>query len=224
MNRIYVGLRAFLCLYLSLFLCFGGRAEELLASDQKPYDKDIKISSVTLSGDRYETVTGRVLMLGTLAGPITLFSDVNGLTGWIENLSEVKEIAGGSLTDRTVYMRFSAPMGFADRDGYMRFIAAKEARGVVILAFNDIPAFSSQSDTVRMRHVRGRFRIEQLSHELLAVEFRLHYDSNASPIIFANLSVRQQVKQTLIRMRQRIEGSLRDVSLNGALVRSLGLE
>lgn len=204
--------------------CVAVRAEGLLGSDQNAYGKEVRIFSTTQSGDRYATVTGRVLMDGTLAAPATLFSDVDGLPGWIESLAAVKEIGARALTDRTVYMRYSAPMGFDDRDGLMRFVASKEAHGVITLTFEDIPAFPLQSDAVRMTDVRGRFRVEQVSQGTLAVEFRLHYDSSAKPVTLANLSVRQQVKQTLVRMRQRIEGPLRDASLDGALARSLGLE
>lgn len=204
--------------------CVAARAEDLLGSDQKAYGKEVRIFSATQSGDRYETVTGRVLMEGTLAAPAKLFSDVDGLPGWIGNLAAVKEIGARALTDRTVYMRFSAPAGFDDRDGLMRFVASKEAYGVIILTFEDIPAFPLQSDAVRMTDVRGRFRVEQVSQGTLAVEFRLHYDSSAKPLILANLSVRQQVKQTLVQMRQRIEGPLRGASFDGALARSLDLE
>ncbi|TFW09269.1 hypothetical protein E4K72_06840 [Oxalobacteraceae bacterium OM1] len=204
--------------------CAAARAEDLLGSDQKAYGKEIRIFSATQSRDRYATVTGRVLMDGTLAAPATLFSDVDGLPGWIENLAAAKEIEARTLTDRMVYMRFSAPAGFADRDGLMRFVASKEARKIIILTFEDIPAFPLQSDTVRMTDVRGKFRVEQVSPGTLAVEFRLHYDSSAKPVALANLSVRQQVKQTLVRMRQRIEGPLRHASFDGALARSLGLE
>ena len=204
--------------------CVAARAEDLLGSDQKAYGKEVQIFSATQSGDRYETVTGRVLMDGTLAAPAKLFSDVDGLPGWIDNLAAVKEIGARSLSDRTVYMRYSAPAGFDDRDGLMRFVASKEAHGVIILAFEDIPAFPLQSDAVRMTDVRGRFRVEQVSPGTLAVEFRMHYDSSAKPLILANLSARQQVKQTLVRMRQRIEGPLQGASFDGALARSLGLE
>lgn len=204
--------------------CVAARAEDLLGSDQNAYGKEVRIFSATQSGDRYATVTGRMLMDGTLAAPAKLFSDVDGLPGWIENLAAVKEIGARSLIDRTVYMRYSAPAGFDDRDGLMRFVASKEAPGVIILAFEDIPAFPLQSDAVRMTDVRGRFRVEQVSQGTLAVEFRLHYDSSARPVTLANLSVRQQVKQTLVRMRQRIEGPLRGAGFDDALARSLGLE
>lgn len=204
--------------------CVAARAEDLLGSDQKAYGTEVRIFSATQSGDHYATVTGRVLMDGTLAAPAKLFSDVDGLPGWIENLAAVKEIGARALTDRMVYMRYSAPAGFDDRDGLMRFVASKEAHGVIILTFEDIPAFPLQSDAVRMTDVRGRFRVEQVSPGTLAVEFRMHYDSSAKPVILANLSARQQVKQTLVRMRQRIEGPLRGASFDDALARSLGLE
>jgi hypothetical protein len=199
-------------------------AQDLVGSDQMAYGKEIRIFSTTHSGDVYATVTGRVLIDGTLAAPAKLFSDVDGLPGWIENLAAVKEIEARSLTDRTVYMRYSAPAGFDDRDGLMRFVASKEAHRVIVLSFEDIPAYPQKSDAVRMTDVRGRFRVEQIAEGTLAVEFRLHYDSSARPLFLANLSVKQQVKQTLVRMRQRIEGPLRDAGFDGALARSLGLE
>lgn len=217
-------MRVLLLLVALLCACAVAAAQELLASDQKAYGKEIRTFSATHSGDRYATVTGRVLMDGTLAGPARLFSDVEGLPGWIENLAAARQIAARTLTDRTVYMRFSAPAGFDDRDGVMRFVASREGPAVIVLGFEDIQAFPQQPDAVRMKEVRGRFRVEQLSAGLLAVEFRLHYDSSATPVALANLSVRQQVRQTLVRMRQRIEGPLRAASFDDALARSLGHE
>ncbi|WP_291915070.1 hypothetical protein [Limnohabitans sp.] len=204
--------------------CVNAQAEDLLGSDQQVYGKEIRVFSATQNGDRYATVTGRVLMNGTLAAPAKLFSDVDGLPGWIDNLAAVKEISVRAPIDRTIYMRYSAPTGFDDRDGLMRFFASKEAPGVIILTFEDIPAFPLRPDAVRMTDVRGRFRVEQMSQGTLAVEFRLHYDASARPVTLANLSVRQQVKQTLVRMRQHIEGPLRSASFDGALARSLSLE
>lgn len=217
-------MRVFVFLFALFSGCATAKAEDVLASDQKVYGNEIQIFSRTQSGDRYETVTGRVLMEGTLAAPAKLFSDVDGLTGWIENLAAVKELGARTPTDRTVYMRYSAPAGFDDRDGLMRFVASKDAPRVIVLAFEDIPAFPLQPDAVRMKDVRGRFRVEQVSQGVLAVEFRLHYDSSARPIALANLSVRHQVRQTLVRMRQRIEGALRGASVDGEMARALGLE
>ncbi|WP_420475538.1 hypothetical protein [Noviherbaspirillum sp. ST9] len=217
-------MRALVFLVVMISAGVGARAQDLLGSDRKAYGKDVRIFSTTQSGDRYETVTGRVLMDGTLAAPAKLFSDVEGLPGWIENLAKVQEIGTRDLTDRTIYMRYSAPAGFDDRDGLMRFVASKEADRVIILAFEDIPAFPMQADAVRMTDVRGRFRVEQVSPGTLAVEFRLHYDSSAKPVTLANLSVRHQVKQTLVRMRQRIEGALRGASFDDDLARALGIE
>ena len=203
--------------------CVAARAQDVEASDRKVYGKEVRLSSATHSGDRYATVTGRVLMAGTLAAPVKLFSDVDGLPGWIANLAAVRETGARAPTDRTVYMRYSAPAGFADRDGLMRFVATREAGGVIVLAFEDIPAFPLQPDAVRMKDVRGRFRVEQVAQGTLAVEFRLHYDSSARPVVLANLNLRQQVEQTLVRMRQRIEGHLQNASFDGALARSLGV-
>jgi hypothetical protein len=212
-------------LLLVMLLSAGGAAggEEVMGSDKNAYANEVRLFSATHSGDRYATVTGRVLIDGTLAAPAKLFSDVAGLPGWIENLAAVQELETRSLTDRTIYMRYTAPAGFDDRDGVMRFVAAKEADGVIVLSFEDIPAFPLQTDAVRMKNVRGRFRVEQVSAGTLAVEFRLHYDSSAKPVTLANLSVRQQVKQTLLRMRLRVEGLLRDARFDGALARSLGI-
>lgn len=64
----------------------AARAEDLLGSDQKAYGKEVRIFSATQNGDRYETVTGRVLMDGTLAAPAKLFSDVDDLPGWTSTL------------------------------------------------------------------------------------------------------------------------------------------
>lgn len=207
-----------------VFVPVPALAQESHGSGQKAYGKEISVSAVTRSGDRYETATGRALMTGTLAASAKLFSDVDGLPEWIGNLSAVKEVGARSLTDRTVYMRFSAPAGFSDRDGFMRFSAAMQAQRTIILSFEDIPTFPRQPDAVRMTDVRGKFRVEQIAQDALAVEFQLHYDPSAKPVFLANLGVRQQVKQTLERMRQRIEGSLRDASVDSALARSLGLE
>ena len=74
-----------------------------------------------------------------------------------------------------------------------------------------------------MKDVRGRFRVEQVLEDVLAVEFRLHYDSGARPVTLANLSVKRQVKQTLIQMRQHIEGPLRDAQVDSSIAQSLGL-
>lgn len=217
--------RRFLTAILLALLSGGAcaQAEELVGGDQKAYGREIRISSVTQSGDRYATVTGRVLMDGTLAAPAKLFSDIEGLNGWIEDLAVAEEIGTPGLTNRAVYMRFSAPPGFNDRDGLMQFVAVKEAPRIITLTFEDLPGFPLHSDVVRMSEVRGRFRIEQVHPGTLAVEFRLHYDSSAKPLFLANLRVRQQVNQTLVRMRQRIEGPLRDAGFDEALAQSLGL-
>jgi len=216
--------RIFIVLVILLTVCIGIRADVLMDSDQTVYGKDIRTHSVTGSGDRYVTVTGRVLMNGTLAAPVQLFSDIEGSPGWIEDLAAVKVIGSQVPTNRTIYMRFSAPPGFADRDGLMRFVVTKEAQNILILTFDDVPGFPLNSDAVRMSDVRGKFRIEQVTPGTMAVEFRLYYDSNAKPVFLANLRVRHQVDQTLVRMRQRIEGPLRNAQFDGALARALGLE
>jgi len=216
--RVFVLLLAFL-----LPAVMAAQAESLLNSDQTAYGEDVALFSTTQSGDRYETVTGRVLMKGTLEATAKLFSGVEGLPGWIDNLAAVREVEARSLTDRTLYMRFSAPIGFEDRDGFMRFVATKESSKVIVLTFQDLPKFPPQANAVRMKDVRGRFRVEQRSEGVLSVEFRLHYDSGANPVFLANLSVRRQVKQTLRQMQQLIEGPLRDASVDGALARSLNL-
>ena len=105
----------------------------------------------------------------------------------------------------------------------MRFVASSEGPNVVVLSLAGIDDFPEQAGAVRMKDVRGRFRFEQLQNGVLAVEFQLHYDSSASPIFLANLSVKQQVEQTLVRMRRLIEGSLRGVSAQGPLARLLGI-
>lgn len=200
------------------------RTRSLIASDRQAYSDTTRIFAVTRHGDRYETATGRLLMEGSLAAPAKLFSDIQGLPGWISNLAVAEETSAHGLTDRSVYMRFSAPLGFEDRDGLMRFVASRDGPQVIVLAFEDIPAFPLRPDAVRMTRVRGRFRVEQVSPGRLAVEFRLHYDSQARPVALANLSVRQQVEQTLVRMRQRIEGPLRGARMDEGMARSLGLE
>jgi hypothetical protein len=217
------GMRVFVLLAFLLPAAIAAQAECLLVSDQTAYGENVELFSATQSGDRYETVTGRVLMKGTLEAAARLFSDVEGLPGWIANLAVAQEVEARSLTDRTLYMRFSAPLGFKDRDGVMRFVAAKEGPKVIVLTLEDIPRLPPKADAVRMKDVRGRFRVEQRSEGVLAVEFRLHYDSDATPVSLANLSVERQVKQTLRQMRQRIEGPLRDAGVDGALARSLGL-
>jgi hypothetical protein len=210
---------------LLILLFFAGttNAESLVGSDQQTYSDSVRLSSATWPGDRYATVTGRLLMDGTLAGPVRLFSDVSGLPSWIGNLAAVQEVLTRSLTDRTLYMRFSAPAGFRDRDGVIRFVASKEAPGVIILTLQDIPSPSLISNAVRMKDVRGRFRVEKVAAGVLAVEFRLHYDSSATPVFLANLSVRQQVRQTLLQMQQRVELPLRGANVDEAMARALGL-
>jgi hypothetical protein len=217
-------LRSLVLLVVLFSAAVVARAEELVGSDHNTYGKEIRLSAATHSGDRYATVTGRVLMDGTLAAPARLFSDVAGLPGWINNLVAVKEIEARTPTDRTVYMRYSAPAGFDDRDGVMRFVAARESPAIITLRFEDIAAFTLASDAVRMTDVRGRFRVEQVAPGTLAVEFRLHYDSRAKPVTLANLSVKWQVEQTLVRMRRSLEGPLRKTRLDGELARSLGME
>jgi hypothetical protein len=118
-------------------------------------------------------------------------------------------------------MRYSAPAGFDDRDGVMRFVAVREAPTVITLKFEDMAAFVLATDAVRMTDVRGRFRVEQVAPGILAVEFRLHYDSAARPVVLANLSVKRQVQQTLVRMRHSIEVSLRNATLDAALAHAL---
>lgn len=224
MFRTKCGTRSLVGLAVLSLAAVAAPAQDVLGSDRNSYSSEIRVSSATHAGDRYETVTGRVLMDGRLAAPAKLLSDVDGLTGWIENLAAAKEMGARAVTDRTVYMRFSAPPGFDDRDGFMRFVASKEGPGVISLTFEDLQAFPLHADVVRMKDVRGKFRVEQVAQGTLAVEFRLHYDSSAKPLVLVNLSVRQQVRQTLVRMRQRIEGPLRDASVDGALAQSLGLE
>lgn len=200
------------------------RTRPLIASDGQTYSDTVGLSAVTRQGDRYETATGRLLMEGSLAAPAKLFSDIQGLPGWISNLAVAEETKARALTDRSVYMRFSAPLGFEDRDGLMRFVAFRDGPQVIVLAFEDIPGFPLRPDAVRMTRVRGRFRVEQVSPGHLAVEFRLHYDSKARPVALANLSVRQQVEQTLLRMRRRVEGPLRGARMDEEMAQSLGLK
>jgi len=201
----------------------AAQAETLLGSDQQSYSRNVKLVSDTLSGDRYATVVGRVLIDGKIAAPVVLFSDIPNLPNWIDNLSEVKEVEARTLIDRSLYMRFAAPVGFDDRDGYIRFMASMAGQEIIHLTLADTPNDLQHSDTVRMKDVRGRFRVEQVLEGVLAVEFRLHYDSSARPVTLANLSLKQQVKQTLIQMKQHIEGRLRDVQVDSALAQSLGL-
>lgn len=215
----------FVALFLVLWAFAGAAgAESLTGSDRKTYATGIRLYSATLGGDEYATVTGRVLMKGSLAAPVRLFADVGGLPGWIENLAVAKEVGQRALTDRTLYMRFSAPAGFDDRDGLMRFVAARQAPGIIILTLQDVPGYPPQANAVRMSDVRGRFRVEQAAEGVLAVEFRLHYDSDARPVTLANMGVKRQVEQTLVRMKQRIEGPLRNARAEGPLARSLGLQ
>jgi hypothetical protein len=207
---------------LSAFAC--AHAKDLVGSDQQVYTQEIELSSTTQSGDRYATVTGRVLMEGRLAATAKLFSDVDNLTTWVESLIAAKEISARAPTDRSVHMRYSAPAGLDDRDGLMRFVAARESPGVLVMSIEDVPGFAPQANAVRMKDVRGRYRVEQLSPNTLAVEFRLHFDSSAKPVFLANLNVKQQVQKTLLRMRQRIEGPLRNATVDGPLARALGLD
>lgn len=209
-----------LCVFL-FSVVLAARAEDLMGSDRNAYGREVRLSAATLDGDRYATVTGRVLMEGTLAAPARLFSDVAGLPGWIDNLVAVQEIEARGPTDRTVYMRYAAPAGLADRDGVMRFVAVREAPTVITLRFEDMAAFAPATDAVRMTDVRGRFRVEQVAPGVLAVEFRLHYDSAARPVVLANLSVKRQVQQTLVRMRHSVEVVLRNASLDAALAQAL---
>lgn len=197
---------------------------ELRASDGQLYADQVRLSATTLPADRYETVTGRLLMDGGLAGPALLFSDVDGLPGWISNLAAAEQIGVRAPTDRSIYMRFSAPLGFADRDGLMRFLASKESARTIVLSFEDIAAYPLRPHAVRMTQVRGRFRVEQVSAGRLAVEFRLHYDSAARPVALVNVGVRQQVEQTLLRMRRHIEAARRRAPDEAATLRSLGLD
>ena len=198
-------------------------AETLVGSDNKSYSNSVQIESATYSGDRYATVTGRVLMNGTLGGSLVLLSDVNGLPNWIDNLEAVTQVNQRSLTDRQIHLRFSAPAGLDDRDGLMRFVARSEGSNVVTLNLTGVDGFPEQPNAVRMKDVRGYFRFEQLRDGALAVEFRLHYDSSATPVVLANLSVKHQVEQTLGRMRRLIEGPLRNASPDGPLARQLGI-
>ena len=198
-------------------------AETLPGSDQQSYSRNVKLVSDTHSGDRYATVVGRVLIDGKIAAPVVLFSDIPNLPDWIDNLSQVQEVEARTPIDRSLYMRFAAPVGFEDRDGYIRFMASMAGPEIIHLTLEDIPNDQRNSDTVRMKDVRGRFRVEQVLEDLLAVEFRLHYDSGARPVTLANLSVKRQVKQTLIQMRQHIEGPLRDAQVDSAITQSLGL-
>lgn len=214
-------------LVLTILFAFGlaitAQAETLTGSDSKSYSSSVQLHSATYNGDRYATVTGRILMNGSLGGPLVLLSDIDGLPTWIDNLEAVKQIEQRSLTDRKVHLRFSAPVGLDDRDGLMRFVARSEGPNVVIMDIAGVDGFPEQAGAVRMRDVRGYFRFEQLQEGILGVEFRLHYDSSATPVFLANLSVKQQVGQTLAHLRRLIEGPLRNVSVTGPLARQLGI-
>jgi len=216
-------MRVILTLLFALCLAVTAQAETLMGSDNKSYSNRVQLESATYQGDRYATVTGRVLMNGTLGGPLVLLSDVNGLPSWIDNLEAVRQVEQSSLTDRKIHLRFSAPAGLEDRDGLMRFVARSEGPNVVVLNLVGVDGFPEQPGAVRMKDVRGHFRFEQLREGALAVEFRLHYDSSATPIVLANLSVKQQVEQTLVRMRRLIEGPLRNAGTEGQLARQLGI-
>jgi len=71
MIRVDSRMRVLVFLVVLFSACVVARAEDLLGSDHKAYGREVRLFSATQGGDRYATVTGRVLMDGTLAAPGT---------------------------------------------------------------------------------------------------------------------------------------------------------
>ncbi|MFD2177445.1 hypothetical protein [Veronia pacifica] len=210
-----------LTLSFTILFAFSSHAETLKASDGKEYSSKLKLVSETLDGDKYATVTGRALLKGQLGAPITVTVTTDRLLEWVHDLNYAEVLKIDAPNDQTLYMRFNAPLTLDDRDGYVRFVGSQEGDNVFIMTLVEQTNYPENPDAVRATDFRGQFRIEQVTEDRMALEFKLHYNPHASPVFAANSNTKQIVKKTMKKFKKLTEGEFKDAEIPMDLAQAL---
>ncbi|RXJ70829.1 hypothetical protein CS022_22115 [Veronia nyctiphanis] len=205
----------------ALMFVMPAHAEKLKGTDGVEYTSRLKVVSETLDGDVYATVTGRILLDGTLGAPISIVLNTDRLLEWVHDLNYSEVLKVDAANDQSLYMIYNAPLTLDDRDVYVRFLGAREGDNVFTMSMIELEGYEANPKAVRMTDLRGVFRIEQITEDKMGLKFTLHYNPDAKPVFAANSNTKQLVKKTMKKFKKLVEGEYKGADIPPELAKAL---
>ena len=169
----------------------------------------IVISTRAVPGQNLPEFRGVAVVEGTLFDLLGIVVDVKRHCEWRAKCHSARLIRKINAFEQMIYTRIDAPWPVSDRDVVLRGKAMVNIkRRIVVSSFHAVRVKSvpNVSGVVRMPHLQGSYRLEELDKTRVRVTYQVYSDPGGMlPAWLAARSARQLPYKTLTGLRKRVK-------------------
>ncbi len=144
----------------------------------------------------------------SLSAVLALLDDTGSYTKWNYRCGEAKLLYRKNDLERITYMVTTSPWPVDDRDIAVKSVISQDKKtGVVTITLTGLPDYTPARDgKVRMKSLRGYWRLEPLGKGKVKIIYRLHTEPGGSvPDSLVNSSLVDIPYNTVYNMKKMIQ-------------------